>query len=202
MITGQTKNKVDILIKENYQLYNELTQSWCHSSLCNDFMQELILIIYEYDHNKMKHYVETNTFNNFVVAVIINQLKSNTSPFYKNYRQVKELAYNTVRHNGEYIIQFFDDSPEKILIEKKEAEKKQQEEEDYFNCVKNILERELAEDPKFIVSKTLLETYAEVGTMRKVSEKNKITLSSVHKYIQSARNVVKNEMKKKEKNKK
>lgn len=50
-----------------------------------DFFQDLCLIILEYDNKKLNTIHKENHFNAFVTGIIVRNIFSVNSPFYKNY---------------------------------------------------------------------------------------------------------------------
>lgn len=50
-----------------------------------DFFQDLCLYILEYDNDKLKNAHYNNHFNALITRMIINNIHSSTSPYYKNY---------------------------------------------------------------------------------------------------------------------
>lgn len=58
----------------------------------DDLIQEVILIILEYDKEKIEQLYASNQMNFFLVRVIKSQYNSITSPFYKQYRKFSALS--------------------------------------------------------------------------------------------------------------
>ena len=56
----------------------------------DDFFQDLMLILYTYDVEKLNDAHKNNHFNALVTRIIINNIWSNTSPFYREYRKFNE----------------------------------------------------------------------------------------------------------------
>lgn len=50
-----------------------------------DFMNDLVLTLYNYDYNKLLDAHTNNHFNALVTKIIVNNIYSKTSPFYKKY---------------------------------------------------------------------------------------------------------------------
>ena len=53
----------------------------------SDFTNDLILILLEYDEDKMNDAVDSNHFNALVTAIIRNNLFSSTSRYYATYKK-------------------------------------------------------------------------------------------------------------------
>lgn len=57
------------------------------SNYIDDLVQEVYLIMLEYDQEKLKQIYEKGEINYWLTRIIMNQYCSNTSPFYKKYRK-------------------------------------------------------------------------------------------------------------------
>lgn len=70
----------------------------------DDFFNDLILIILEYNNEKLNKIHKENHFNAFLTRIIQNNIMSTTSPFYKKYCQYdinkEELTkkYNNIKY--------------------------------------------------------------------------------------------------------
>lgn len=58
----------------------------------DDFVQEIYLILLEYDQEKLEAIYEKGDINFFLTRIIKNQWCSTTSPFYRKYRKYYEYA--------------------------------------------------------------------------------------------------------------
>lgn len=58
-----------------------------------DLIQEIYLILLEYNEDKLKYLIDNNMIKFFISRIITNNFYSKTSPFYKKY--VKPLRNNT-----------------------------------------------------------------------------------------------------------
>lgn len=56
-----------------------------------DFVQEIYLILLEYDEDKIKFMYDNGQLNFFITKVIKNQWFSKTSPYYKKYRKFWDM---------------------------------------------------------------------------------------------------------------
>ena len=70
------------LIKECVKYQFAKWKKWEYQE---DFFQDLVLILLEYDNEKLNDAHLNNHFNALVTRIIINNLYSKTSPFYKAY---------------------------------------------------------------------------------------------------------------------
>jgi hypothetical protein len=66
----------------------------------DDFVQEIYLILLEYDQEKIKEIYDNGHIKFFLTRVIKNQWCSSTSPFFKKYR--KYYSYIDENNNGNY----------------------------------------------------------------------------------------------------
>lgn len=58
----------------------------------DDVVQELCVILLEYDNNKLNKIVEDGHLNAFITACLVRQLYSTNSQFYRTYRRLRELS--------------------------------------------------------------------------------------------------------------
>lgn len=58
----------------------------------DDFVQEIYLVLLEYDQEKLEAIYEKGDINFFLTRIIKNQWCSTTSPFYRKYRKYYEYA--------------------------------------------------------------------------------------------------------------
>jgi hypothetical protein len=66
----------------------------------DDFVQEIYIILLEYDSNKIIDMYNNNQLKFFLVGVIQRQYNSCTSPYYKKYKKYYNLIdANTVNNN-------------------------------------------------------------------------------------------------------
>lgn len=72
------------------------------SHYIEDIKQEIYLIILEYPNDKLNVIHKDNHINAFVTGILIRQLFSKTSPFYRKYRKFSELAPYQLEWYSEY----------------------------------------------------------------------------------------------------
>lgn len=81
--------------------FNDCIQRMEPAHLRDDLKMEVIAIVCEWPDEKIIGLEERKELDFFVVRVIINQIQSSTSPFYKKFRQpVIELDINLIHNNG------------------------------------------------------------------------------------------------------
>lgn len=60
--------------------------------LHNDVLQLVCLVILEYDNAKLNKIVEENHLNAFVTGILVRQLYSRNSPFYREFRKFQNIT--------------------------------------------------------------------------------------------------------------
>ena len=60
--------------------------------LHNDVLQIVCLVILEYDNAKLNKIVEENHLNAFVTGILVRQLYSKNSPFYREFRKFQNIT--------------------------------------------------------------------------------------------------------------
>lgn len=58
----------------------------------DDIVQDICIILLEYDNEKLNKIVEEDHLNAFVTACLVRQLYSTNSQFYRTYRRLRELS--------------------------------------------------------------------------------------------------------------
>lgn len=58
----------------------------------DDVIQEICIILLEYDNEKLNKIVEDGHLNAFITACLVRQLYSTNSQFYRTYRRLRELS--------------------------------------------------------------------------------------------------------------
>lgn len=62
----------------------------------DDLIQEIYLILMEYDRGKLEELYNKKQIAFFITRIIKNQYNSSTSPFYKKYRKYYEIIENNI----------------------------------------------------------------------------------------------------------
>ena len=129
-------------------------------------MHEVIVQLYEKKVINLKEY-DDDSIRYYITAVLRINWYSRTSPFY--YRIRKERAtYTELTFDMSY-----------------ETEQESFEKQELFD----ILEREFTELDWF--RKSLMEMYLTLGSLKKVSQKTTIPLSSISRYIKESKEQIK-----------
>ncbi len=132
--------------------------------LRDDLKQEVILIICQLPDEKLFELHKSNALDFYTVKVILNQIKSNTSPFYKKYRQP--------------LGEFFDDKgkPVEPQWEQMDFEERQVREDIEDMAIEEI-------DKQYWYNKALIELYRKHGNFRSIQDETGIPWVSCYKTI-------------------
>lgn len=76
------------------------TQKFKEFRYIDDLRQDINLILLEYDNTKMNSMYEENHLNAFITRILVNQLFSKTSPYYRTYKKFLALSdeLSTIKH--------------------------------------------------------------------------------------------------------
>lgn len=154
------------ITRNYYELFNIAKKITKHNDLSQDLLHEVILQLYQKEKIELKSY-DDNSIKYYIVAIMRINWHSNTSPFYYKVRRE---------------IQKYSDINEILTMsdEQEDFEKQQ---------IFDILEEEWCELSWF--HKALFEMYMTLGSMKKVSKKTTIPISSISNYIKESRNTIK-----------
>ena len=92
-------NKQDIItiIHKEHWIENIIKKYNLDGSLKDDFIQEMYLILLEYNEDKIVELYSKNQLKYFLIRICVNNYKSTTSPWYKKYMKYnKELINQNV----------------------------------------------------------------------------------------------------------
>ena len=64
----------------------------CPREYYDDVVQEVSLTLLEYDNEKLNKIVDENHLNAFISGILVHQLYSTNSQFYRTYRRLRELS--------------------------------------------------------------------------------------------------------------
>lgn len=82
-----TNSEIVSKLSEDKVIETIATNIRVDKSLRDDFIQEINMILLEYDNVKLNDIYEKNQLNFFVTRICINNWHSTTSPFYTKYRK-------------------------------------------------------------------------------------------------------------------
>ena len=169
------RKEIECFLNRNYyQLLNISNKITKNNQLSQDLLHECILQLYDKDDIKLKSY-DDNSIKYYITAIMRINYYSKTSPFY--YKIKRERVLMTVD-----IATCWDMSYEQEEFESEE--------------MYQLLEMNYAELDWF--KKSLLDMYLSLNSsMKAVSRKTRIPISSISRYIKEIRNETKNNILKK-----
>lgn len=160
-------SKVEGFITRNYyELFKISKRITKGNDLSQDLLHEVILQLYDKRSINLNNY-EDNTIKYYITAIMRINWYSKTSPFYYKIRK-ERCSYTEMTD----IV----DMPE---------------EQEVFETqlIFDILEQEFSELDWF--HKSLFEMYLTLGSLKRVSKKTNIPLTSISRYIKEAKEVTK-----------
>ena len=169
------RKEIECFLNRNYyQLLNISNKITKNNQLSQDLLHEVILQLYDKDDIKLKSY-DDNSIKYYITAIMRINYYSKTSPFY--YKIKRERVLMTVD-----IATCWDMSYEQEEFETEE--------------MYQLLEMNYAELDWF--KKSLLDMYLSLNSsMKAVSRKTRIPISSISRYIKEIRTETKNNILKK-----
>lgn len=91
---------INKIYEEVFYLLDELFKNMCiKQNDVDDLKQEIMLIVMEYDKEKIIELYEKKQLKFFVVRIINNQYFSNSSPYYKKYKKYYQLIDGNIYNN-------------------------------------------------------------------------------------------------------
>lgn len=162
--------KVESFITKNYyQLLTIAKKITKNHELSNDLLHEVLIQLYDKEDIKLKSY-DDNSIKYYITAIMRINFYSKTSPFYYRIRK-ESLKYSDISDysNLEYEQQDFE-----------------------VQNIFDILEESFSELNWF--HKSLMEMYLTLGSMKKVSLKTNIPITSISRYIKEAKQKVREDI--------
>ena len=155
--------------------------------LLDDVIQELCIILLEYDNEKLNRIVSNGHLNAFITACLIRQLYSTNSAFYRTYRRFRENS-NPVSENDEAA------EPKAKVKKEKPAEKVPYYPEDYE--VSEDDSDELAELKAAIMElspgeRNIFLTYCENPNLSSFARELKVSPQLLKNYLTPIKNKLK-----------
>lgn len=153
----------------------------------DDIVQEVSLILLEYPNDKLNKIVEENHLNAFISGVLVKQLYSTNSSFYRTYRRFRENS-NPVSENNEAA------EPKAKVKKEKPAEKVPYYPEDYE--VSEDDSDELAELKAAIMElspgeRNIFLTYCENPNLSSFARELKVSPQLLKNYLTPIKNKLK-----------
>jgi rhodanese-related sulfurtransferase len=166
------------IIEELYlsKNFNDCINKMQPEEIREDLKAEVILVVCDIDESRLRLMHESKQLVFFVVRIILNMVKSNTSAFYKKYRATTE----ELKENYTFV-DIRDDTPteKEHIYDITEVEQRK--------------EKELLEDLALETIETLywyeqelLKLYIKHGNYRAIQDATSIPFSSVYKTIQGS----------------
>lgn len=164
--------------------------------LREDLRQEVILIVCEWPEEKIQKLHGEGALEFYVVRVILNQCQSNTSPFYKKYRQVTEQwadsFLQTFAEKGTWLDDNGYSTKYTRQISAQVAIEDQQQEFDERVIREQLADAAIEEiNNLYWYDKELILLYLKVGSFRAIEEQTKIPFISCYKNIKKSLAILK-----------
>jgi glycosyltransferase involved in cell wall biosynthesis len=158
--------KADLITEVQKDEYKSICRK-LHPNLWKDLYQELIVIVLEKDEASIERIKNNNGARFYLVGILLNMVRSVTSPFYKKYRNTFELT-DEVYETDDY------DKEKSDKVEK----------------LTEII------DKQYWFDKHIIKTYMEEGSLRKTAAKTGISVSIVRGSIDNVKQTIKQKMEK------
>lgn len=156
----------------------------------DDLVQDISLILLNYDNEKMNQMYRENHINAFVTGCLVNSLYSVNSPFYRVYRRFRDLSNDV--HTAYDLDEGYEARPK--YGSKKEFDDDTVcvedynvtiEDTDFMKSVKESL------DCLSIGELTIFLNYAESGNVSKLARQMKVPQALLNNYINQIKNKIK-----------
>lgn len=162
--------------------FNDCIKKMEPAQLQDDLKAEVALILCEMPEDKVSGLWERKELKFYTVRIILNLIKSNTSPFYKKFRvsgvSLDELSDAlAIHHNvkNSWGHQADPSSVDKYTIDKSFVYSE-------YDPIRDTAIKEI--DNLYWYDREILKLYAEHGTYRKVEEVTGIPFESIYKTVQ------------------
>jgi DNA-directed RNA polymerase specialized sigma24 family protein len=168
------KEVENYLTKHYYELLNISKKLTKGHELSQELLHEVVIQLYDKKEIKLKSYCD-NSIKYYITAILRTNFYSKTSPFFYNIRKESQTYLELF---DEYNYQTIPDIPfeeEEIALEKEN-----------IMC---ILEQSYVELEWW--QRSLFDLYIVLGSIKKVSKKTRIPVSSVSRHIREIRTKIK-----------
>lgn len=145
--------------------------------LAQELLHEVILQLYDKKEIKLKKYCD-NSIRYYITAILRTNFYSKTSPFYYK-----------IRKEAQTYLELFDDYTYEPIYDIVDEEVELALEKEKLMC---ILEESYVELEWF--EKSIFDLYIILGSLKKVSKKTQIPVTSVSRYIKEIRNKIKTQL--------
>lgn len=159
--------------------------------LREDLKQEIFLIVCEMDEEKLIGLFSSGSIKFFIVRIIINQIQSVSSPFYKKYRKIK---FNNFFERDEYKESDFYMDTYTPRQGKYMGDHPIEEINEIVKRENVINQCEVAVENLPWYDQGILKLYAQHGSYRKVAELIDIPFTSIAATVNKARKEIKSKV--------
>lgn len=151
--------------------FNQCIRKMKPESLQDELKAEVALILCEKPEDLIIGLADRKELRFYTVRIILNLIQSNTSPFYKKFRDTETLLFDDLPIGTTSNTGFNQNKNHKIFIEDNGYDDRKD------NAISEI-------DNLYWYDREILKLYAEHGTYRKVEEITGIPFESIYKTIQ------------------
>ena len=166
------KEVEEYITKNYYELLSISKKVTRGHELSQELLHEVLLQLMEKKSIKLKKY-DDNNIKYYITAIIKINWVSRTSPFFYRIRK-ERITYQELKYDMEIIDTQQEDFERQQLFD--------------------ILEQEFTELDWF--KKSLMEMYLTLGSLKKVSTKTQIPLTSIARYIKESKTQIRDNVKK------
>ena len=180
------------IVSSNYELiktccFHQAAKYDTPSEFLDDIVQEVSLILLEYDNVKLNKIVEDGHLNSFITGILVKQLYSTNSAIYRTYRRFRENS-NPVSENDTPA------EPKANVKKEKPAERVPYYPEDYDPCEDDS--DELAELKAAIMElspgeRNIFLTYCENPNLSSFARELKVSPQLLKNYLTPIKNKLK-----------
>lgn len=171
-------SKVELYITNHYyELLNIANKITKGHELSQELLHEVIIQLYDKKDIKLKKYCD-NSIRYYITAILRTNFYSKTSPFYYK-----------IRKEAQTYLELFDDFSYEPLYDIVNVEIELALEKEKLMC---ILEEKYVELEWF--EKSIFDLYIVMGSLKKVSKKTNIPVTSISRYIKEIRNKIKSQL--------
>lgn len=165
--------------------------------LREDLKAEVMVALCELDEARLIEIYKTGGLTYYTVRIILNMIQSNTSPFYKKYRQVFNQfmdgtnAVEEIDHEleGERVVEI--KNYISSLFGEEDFELRQSKEQFEHSIAKWVDEQTQCQDNEYWYCMKMLQLYIELGSYRKIEEETGIAWQSARDSVQYAISIIK-----------
>ena len=170
--------------------------------LREDLKQELFLVLCEKSEAEIKRLHDSATLRYYAVRIVCNMVKSNTSPFFKKYRQViKQFIEDTEVETTPGSVTASFGINQAFVTDFNEVQEQEQSHQNLLNAVHQCLDGIAQQGQSGEYEVELFKAYVEAGSAGKLNKKmtaltgHSISKRSICSTVKKVRETVKEEVK-------